>query len=128
MSSIPVSMINEVINCKRSCNEDLYVGLCGTKFVGSDSYAMVIREILSPKKVKVSHIHSAHLNCIITNDNNIEYLPEEYLKEYEKFGSYYKPIIYTLRKNNRWVEEGHGLWEPGGIHFGHAEEYRDPSF
>lgn len=128
MNSIPLSMINEAIKCQKSINDNLFVGLCGTQYVGSDSYAMVIREILSPKKVKVSHIHSAHLNYILTNDNDIEYLPEEYLKEYEKFGRYYKPMIFTLRKNGRWIEEGHNLWKTGGIHFGHAEEYRDPSF
>jgi hypothetical protein len=36
--------------------------------------------------------------------------------------------IYTLRKNGRWIKEGCGLWETGGVHFGKADNYRDPSF
>ena len=36
--------------------------------------------------------------------------------------------IYKLRKNGRWVKKGNGLWGTGAVYFGHADEYRDPSF
>ena len=132
MSSITVSMINEVINCKRSCNEDLYVGLCGTKFVGSDCYPVVITEIISPKVVRVANMSDNDYNrnrYHESNGNEFIYDMSDYIRiNKERTKIVAKGEIYKLRKNNRWVEEGHGLWETGGVHFGHAEEYRDPSF
>ena len=56
MSSIPVSMINEVMGVQKSDNSNLYVGLCGTMFVGSDRYPIVITEVISPKAVRVTHM------------------------------------------------------------------------
>lgn len=132
MSSIPVSMINEVINCKRSCNEDLYVGLCGTKFVGSDCYPVVITEIISPKAVRVANMSDNDYNSNRyheSNGNESIFNMSDYIcinKERTKIVA--KGDIYKLRKNNRWIEEGHGLWETGGVHFGKAELYLDPSF
>ena len=57
MNVIPVSMINEVMGVQKSDNSNLYVGLCGTMFVGSDRYAMVITEVISSKVVRVDHMN-----------------------------------------------------------------------
>ena len=40
-----MNKLNESTNCSKS-QKNLYVGLCGTQFVGSDRYAVVITEII----------------------------------------------------------------------------------
>ena len=134
-NSIPYYMVNEVINTKKSETINIVPGMGATYFIGSDSYAMVVTEDLSPKSIMIAHVIDSHEDKFITNKDGLDILPEEFLKEYEKFvpdefgyKSYNVPRKYTLRKNHRWVEEGHGLWDCGGIHIGHAETYRDPSF
>lgn len=37
-------------------------------------------------------------------------------------------MTYTLRKNCRWIQKGCSEWGAGAIHWGHAEEYLDPSY
>ena len=134
-NSIPYYMVNEVMNAKKSETNNIVPGMGATYFIGSDSYAMVVTEVLSPKSIMIAHVIDSHEDKFITNEDGLDILPEEFLKEYEKFipdefgyKSYNVPRKYTLRKNHRWVEEGHGLWDCGGIHIGHAETYRDPSF
>lgn len=36
--------------------------------------------------------------------------------------------VYTLRRNGRWVEEGHSGSNPQGVLFGHREKFYDFSF
>lgn len=130
--SIHVNQINEVMNCKSSNNAGLYVGLCGTQFVGSDRYAVVITEVISPKCVRVAHMlnydynnsraQDENGNESITNMNGYIKLNENRTK-IEARGD-----IFKLRKNNRWIREGQSLWSTGVVHFGAADEYRDPSF
>ncbi len=124
MSSIPVSMINEVMGVRRSDNSNLFVGLCGTMFVGSDRYPMVVTEVISKKKIRVSHLYDDdYEHNIQINKDGIDFLPDEFMSKYIRRGD-----VFTLRKNRRWIKEGHGLWETGAVHLGHADEYRDPSF
>ena len=124
MSSIPVSMINEVMGVRRSDNSNLFVGLCGTMFVGSDRYPMVVTEVISKKKIRVSHLYDDdYEHNIQINEDGIDVLPDEFMSKYVRRGD-----VFTLRKNRRWIKEGHGLWETGAVHLGHADEYRDPSF
>ena len=134
-NSIPYYMVNEVMNVQKSETTNIVPGMGATYFIGSDSYAMVVTEVLSPKSIMIAHAIPSHEDKFVTNEDGLDILPEEFLKEYEKFvpdefgyKSYNVPRKYTLRKNHRWVEEGRGLWDCGGIHIGHAESYRDPSF
>ena len=135
MSSwIHYNEVNEVMNCKSSVKTNIVPGMGATMYVGSDRYAMVVTEVISPKKVKVAHLKDSHMDKLILKDG-IHNLPEEYLKEYEnltkdKFGcgSYYASDVYTLRKNGRWMKAGEGMWGTGSIHIGYADNYRDPSF
>jgi len=125
-------MINEAINCNSSEKNHLYVGLCGTRFVGSDRYAVVITEIISPKCVRVAHMKDDDYNSnrpldeygneFIFDMRNYVRVNQERTK-IETIGE-----VYKLRKNGRWIEEGQDLWSAGGVHFGEADEYRDPSF
>ena len=131
MNSIPVSMINEVMGVRRSETENIKVGMAATKFVGSDSYAMVVTEVISPKKIRVSHMMNEDYSTLNENDNDVQILSTEQMKKYVYVtDTTIIPIgeVYSYRKNYRWIAEGCGLWETGGIHLGHATEYRDPSF
>ena len=47
--------INEVMNCKSSAKNNIIPGMGATMFVGSDRYAMVVTEVITPKKIKVNH-------------------------------------------------------------------------
>ena len=132
---VHVNELNEVMNCNMSVKDSIVPGMGGTMYCGSDRYMVVVTEVLTPKKIKVAHVLGSHEDKFVTDENEVMILPEDYLKEYEKFvpdefgyRHFYVPRTYTLRKNGRWIEEGHGLWETGSIHFGYAENYRDPSF
>ena len=134
-NSIHFSEINEVMNCKASVKDSIKVGMGATMFCGSDRYAMVVTEVCSPKKIKVAHLLDKHEDKLILDENDIHMLPEKYLEEYKKFvpdefgyRGFYVPIVYTLRKNGRWMPAGSGMWETCSVHIGYAENYRDPSF
>ena len=134
MNTIPVSMINEVMGVRKSNTSNLYVGLCGTMFVGSDRYAVVITEVISPKSVRVTNMRDYdYANNIHQDDNGNDFLTNDVMRNYAKVSDNRTCFcslgnIYKLRKNGRWIKEGHGLWETGAVHFGNADEYRDPSF
>ena len=134
MGSISVGMIGEVMNVKKSDNSNLYVGLCGTQFVGSDTYAVVITEIISPKSIRVANMHYADYSVKRPLDENgNEYISPENMHNYMNINSDmigFEPEgkVFKLRKNGRWIQEGNSLHSTGGVHFGVAEEYRDPSF
>jgi len=134
MNTIPVSMVNEVMGVQKSDNSNLYVGLAGTMFVGSDRYAVVITEVISPKEVRVANMIDEDYNSnIMIDGNTMEYIAPHNMIKYARVNAEGTSFIatgdiYKLRKNGRWVEKGHGLWETGAVHFGHADEYRDPSF
>ena len=134
---ICMNELNEVMNCKSSAKNNIIPGMGATMFVGSDRYAMVVTEVITPKKIKVNHVMNGHMSEFKTNENGIMILPEDCLEVYaahdvkDKYGDYissYHPIEYTLRKNGRWMPKGKGLWETCSIRIGHAENYRDPSF
>ena len=133
-NSIHVNELNEVMNCDKSEKKNLYVGLCGTMYVGSDRYAVVITEVISPKCVRVSHmIDIDYEGNRIIDENGNEYLPRipmgKYCKLNEKRTKFVSMgDVFKLRKNGRWIREGQSLWSTGAVHFGRADEYRDPSF
>lgn len=111
--------------------KNIKVGMAATLFVGSDRYAMVVTEVISPKKIRVSHMMDEDYSTLNENDNNIQMLSKNQMKKYIYVtDTSIIPIgvVYSYRKNKRWIAEGSGLWETGGIHLGHATEYRDPSF
>ena len=99
-----------------------YKGMPATRFVGSDSYPMIVIDVKSDKRIIVARM-----------------LDEDY-KEYEKSPDSFngKDLIkkynvengieYTLRKNKRWLPKGYKLWETCSIALGFAEFYWDPSF
>lgn len=123
-STIHPNMINEVMNCHRS---ELIpeVGMTATMYVGSDRYAMVVTKVITPKKIHVNHLFDMHEDKLIIGPTGIEYLPGELVKHYSSHPDY---IVYTYRKNGRWMPQGQGCWGTCSIHLGEAENYRDPSF
>lgn len=126
------SMVGEVMNCSKSVNEKLYVGLCGTQFVGSDRYACVITEIISPKAVRVSWMKDIDYkyNMQVDKDGNQYLVDMSLYVELNDDKTKIIPIgkVFKLRKNGRWIQEGDDLWSTGAVHFGEADNYRDPSF
>lgn len=129
-----INVINEAMGVRKSETNNIYVGIAATKFVGSDRYPMVVTEVISPKKVRVAHMKDSDYesNKHIDKNNN-EFIPNEFMYKYVRINDGQTNIIpigsvFSLRKNGRWIEEGHSLWETGGIHLGHADEYMDPSF
>ena len=132
---IHVNELNEAMNCKASVKNESTSGMCGTMYVGSDRYAVVVTEVISPKKIKVAHMLDEHEQYIRQNDNGADILSPEFVEVYAQFVpdqwgycGFHVPRIYTLRKNGRWMPAGKGMWETCSVHIGHAENYRDPSF
>lgn len=134
MATIHPNIINEAMNVNKSRQTKLYVGMCGTQYVGSDRYAVVITEIVSPKCVRVTHMNrNDYDNNRLIDENDNEYLDPRVMTNYakvnrERTGFEISGKLFKLRKNNRWIEEGNSLWSTGAVHFGEADEYRDPSF
>ena len=131
-TTIHVNELNEAMNCNKSEKYNLYVGLCGTQYVGSDRYACVITEIISPKSVRVAWMDNndyAH-NRVKDEDGNefIRNMGAYVRVNHERSKIEVIGKVYKLRKNGRWIEEGHDLWSTGAVHFGEADEYRDPCF
>ena len=127
--------VNEAMNCTKSVKTIITPGMGATMFVGSDRYAMVVTEVLSPKKIKVACILDEHEQYIKRNSDGIDILAPEFVEVYKQFAPdeygychHYVPRTYTLRKNGRWMLQGEDMWGTGSIHIGHAENYRDPSF
>ena len=127
--------VNEAMNCHKSIKNQIFPGMGATMFVGSDTYAMVVTEVISPKKIKVAHVLDSHEDKFVEDENGIQMLPKELLEVYmgfvpDKFGYCHLqvPRTYTLRKNGRWMPQGEGMWGTSSVHIGHAENYRDPSF
>ncbi len=131
INSIHVNCLNEVMSCKASVTKPM-VGLAATMFVGSDRYAMVVTDVLSDKKIMVSHMYDEDYKTLNEKDA-IQILDSSVMGKYTYLTEDKKHIlpigiVYSLRKNHRWIKEGQGLWETGSIHLGHAENYLDPCF
>ena len=77
---ICVNELNEVMNCKSSAKNNIIPGMGATMFVGSDRYAMVVTEVITPKKIKVNHVMNGHMPEFKTNENGIMILPEDCLE------------------------------------------------
>ena len=124
MANIHPNMLNEAMNVNKSRQIKLYVGMCGTQFVGSDRYAVVITEIVSPKCVRVTHMnHNDYDNNRLIDENDNEFISVPNMTKYvrvNKERTNFEPCgkIFKLRKNGRWIEEGNSLWSTGAVHFG----------
>lgn len=134
ISTITPSCINEVMSCEISKKDNIEIGMAATMYVGSDRYAMVITEILGPKKVRVAHMdHTDYEEIENYTEGNVQILRGTRMIKYAKISDDGKRWegtgkIYTLRKNGRWMAEGDGLWGTCSVHIGKADNYRDPSF
>ena len=131
INSIHVNCLNEVMSCKASVTKPM-VGLAATMFVGSDGYAMVVTDVLSDKKIMVTRMYDEDYETLNEKDA-IQILDSSVMGKYTYLTEDRKHIlpigiVYSLRKNHRWLKEGQGLWETGSIHLGHAENYLDPCF
>jgi len=122
MNSIHYNQVNEFLNCKKSVTKP-EIGMCGTLFVGSDRYAIVVVDVISLKKIRIQHMYEDSVD-IITDKNNVQWLSENQLKKYNKN----EGNIYTYRKNYRWMQQGANMWGTGAIYIGYADNYLDPSF
>ena len=135
--TIHYNQLNEVMNTSKFVTPgNVKPGMVATEFVGSDRYAMVVIKVMSAKTIRISHLQDSHLDLIETDENGVEWLPEELLESYivkdvpDKYGhyEYSAGTTYSYRKNHRWMPKGYGMWETCSIAIGHAENYRDPSF
>lgn len=137
------NLINEVMSCK--CSTTPTVGMMGTQFVGSDRYKVVCVKVLSPKKVVVATLGDFKVNTV----DNLDYYDGDINELYERtiaLPSWVKEEqweegeleefkqrtfdenVYSLRKNGRWLRKGQPAHYTGAIHWGKADEYRDPCF
>lgn len=126
------NMINEVMNAKSSVINNIFVGMCATMFVGSDRYAMVVTEVLGPKKIRVAHLYDWE-NSVMTNEDGTQFMPEQFMAQFAKINESKTGFdsigdIFTYRKNHRWMREGDSCWSTGSIHVGNADDYLDPCF
>lgn len=92
------------------------VGLKGTVIYWSDSRAVTISRIISPKKVAV-RFHK--VRCIDYLSSEYEILPEFDENEEE---------IFTKRKNGRWIYEDHPTKDGVRLVFHYQRHYIDPNF
>lgn len=142
------NLLNEAMNLKKSVTP--IPGMMGTLFVGSDRYKVVCLATPTPKSVLVAchgdftekevdgiHFYDGNLDDLINyyvptiDDIKTEYgqvteWTEEDFKK--KLKERKDDMTYTLRKNCRWIQKGCSEWGAGAIHWGHAEEYLDPSY
>ena len=147
MNSIPVSMINEVMNVRKSSDEPS-VGMLGTYYVGSDRYAVVVTAVETPRKIHLLTLYGFDDSDRIVTEDGTEYYAHDIDELIAKHTPKYHPefgeaamkvyeneikrmndvTTYTLRKNGRWMQKGEGLWGAGAVHLGKADPYRDPCF
>lgn len=126
-----INLINEAMGVRKSEANNIKVGMAATMHVGSDLYAMVVTEVISSKKIRVADMMDEDYATLNENGKNVQMLSKDQMKKYvDVTDTSIIPIgeVYSYRKNKRWVAEGRGLWETGGVHLGHATEYMDPSF
>jgi hypothetical protein len=117
-------------------------GMLGTYFVGSDRYAVVCLHAFSNKKCNLAILYDYENiapSHIITTEDGTMYLDEEMIAKYAgkkalEEAKYpdeesYNFLDYSLRKNGVWYRKGDPI-QPGcgGVIFGTANPYRDPSF
>ena len=134
-NSIHYNEVNEVMNCKMALTENLKPGMGATMYCGSDRYAMVVVDVVSPKHIKVAHVTDEDVHSFLS-DGGIDVMPENILEKYKSLKdwepacgqTYYVKLPYTLRKNGRWMPKGKGMWETCSIHIGKADSYTDPDF
>ena len=60
--------------------KNIKVGMAATMFVGSDRYAMVVTEVISQKKIRLSHMMDEDYSTLNENDNNIQMLSKNQMK------------------------------------------------
>lgn len=105
-------------------------GMMGTEYVGSDRYAVVCVDNLTPKRILLKRLHEFDENNIY-NQSNIS-VDEDGVMWYEDFHKIDKKKCetYSKRKKGEWrklVKTGqYGYSSP--VYFGSAQPYRDPSF
>ena len=101
-------------------------GMLGTEYVGSDRYAIVCIDVLSPKRVSVLRLYDISEDNVYTNEH--VYLDNNGIMWYEGYEklSTKNVEIYSLRKNNKWHKAKSNYSSP--ISFGYCNPYRDPSF
>ena len=63
--------VNEAMNCQKSIKNQIIPDMGATMFVGSDTYAMVVTEVISPKKIKVAHVLDSHEDKFVEDENGI---------------------------------------------------------
>ena len=134
-TSIHYNQVNEFMNGKIALTKDIEPGMVATMFCGSDRYAMVVTEVISPKTIKIAHMHDEFVNDIIYNKDGIGKVSDVIVNIYKGYEPdengychFYVPQIYTLRKNGRWMPKGQNMWGTSSVMIGKAENYRDPEF
>ena len=130
------NLVNEYMTAKKSSVKP-YVGMTATMFVGSDRYAMVVTEVLGKNKIRVDHMLDEHYNdkvkASLKDSDGNEFLLTNQMQKYTTVNEDCTSIvptgvIYTYRKNKRWMEQGCGMWGTCAIRLGYADNYRDPNF
>ena len=114
INSIHVNCLNEVMSCKASVTKPM-VGLAATMFVGSDRYAMVVTDVLSDKKIMVTHMYDEDYKTLNEKDA-IQILDSSVMGKYTYLTEDKKHIlpigiVYSLRKNQYIY---YGLWRKFG--------------
>lgn len=104
--------------------------LMATMYVGSDRYSAVCDNVKSNKKCSIVVLYGInednYENFIEKDKDGLEYLKKEH---YDEMVNDEDSRSYSLRKNGVWYPVGQEM-RPGcgGISFGYARPYLDPSF
>lgn len=127
--------VNELMNCSKSVTENIVPGMGATMYCGTDRYAMVVVEVVSPKKIKVTYADD-YSDEFVTNNDGIDMLPQSRIdlmktwRDYNPSYGHSRGLLhtYTLRKNGRWMRKGCDMWDTCSIHIGKADNFIDPNF
>jgi len=125
-SRTPISEINnlnQILTTKMDWTPE--VGMMGTEYVGSDRYAVVCTEILSPKRINIATLYGVDEDNIKTNEDIT--VDKNGVMWYEAVSSIREndKKKYSLRKDKSWQKSG---GTSSRVYFGVANPYRDPSF
>lgn len=126
----PIKDINRRTELTTKRDWDPKPGMMGTEYVGSDRYAVVCVENLTPKRILLKRLHNLDEDNIYTHSSIT--VSDEGIMWYEDFYKIKEKEceVYSKRKDGSWrkvIKTGqYGYSSP--IFFGVAHPYRDPSF
>ena len=115
------SMINSIYGASRSPTPEVGMGV--TVLYWTDRGAATVNEVVNEKTIRVVGDKSIRIDSNGMSDaQNYRY------ERGERYGIPGAGVVYTLRKNGRWVRRGDTMNGGQSIALGYRDTYHDYSF